>query len=47
MAADALWLDVRRTQPGYPIAADRDRDLADHLTLRATLDRAARAFARR
>ena len=47
MAADALWLDVRRAQPDYPTAVDRDRDLADHLTLRANLDRAARAFARR
>ena len=46
-AADALWLDVRRTQPAYPTADDRGRDLADHLKLRADLDRAARAFARR
>ncbi len=47
MAADALWLDVRRAQPDYPSAADRDRDLADHLKLRAALDRAASAFASR
>jgi hypothetical protein len=46
-AADALWIDVRRVQPDYPSADDRDRDLADHLKLRADLDRAASAFARR
>ena len=47
MAADALWLDVRRAQPHYPSAEDRDRDLADHLKLRADLDKAASIFARR
>jgi hypothetical protein len=47
MAADALWLDVRRAQPDYPTPADRDRDLSDHVTLRANLDRVAHAFAGR
>jgi len=46
-AADALWLDVRRAQPLYPSDADRDLDRADHLKLRADLDRAASAFTRR
>lgn len=47
MAADALWLDVRRTQPHYPSAEDRDRDLAEHVKLCADLDKAASVFARR
>ncbi|MBA3949451.1 MAG: hypothetical protein H0X44_05830 [Acidobacteria bacterium] len=46
-AADALWVDVRLAQPEYPSAADRERDLAHHLTLRARLDRAASAFTSR
>lgn len=46
-AADALWLDVRRAQPQYPSAGDRDLDRVHHLKLRADLDRAASAFARR
>lgn len=46
-AADALWADIRRVQPDFPSVADRDRDLADHLRLRASLDRVGRVFTRR
>ncbi|NQW03369.1 MAG: hypothetical protein HQ485_05020 [Acidobacteria bacterium] len=46
-ASDALWLDVRRTQPHYPSADNRDDDCAHHLKLCNLLDRAASAFAGR
>jgi len=46
-AADALWIDARHVLPVYPTPASRAEDLADHLALCATLDRAARAFTRR
>ena len=46
-AADALLLDIRRTQPGFPAERDRDSDYANHLKLRAALDCAAHAIARR
>ena len=46
-AADALLLDIRRTQPGFPAERDRAGDYASHLKLRAALDCAAHAIARR
>jgi hypothetical protein len=46
-AADALLVDVRRTQPDYPTERDRASDLDDHLKLLAVLARASHAIARR
>lgn len=46
-AAAALVLHMRRVQPGYPSARDRDDDLADHHALRQRLDRTAHAFTSR
>ena len=46
-AAQALLAHVRSVQPDFPSQADRDADLAAHLSLRATLDRAANVFTRR
>jgi len=45
--AQALLDHVRRLQPAFPDGRERDADLAGHLMLRARLDRAAHAFARR
>ena len=46
-AAQALLHHVRRVQPAFPDDRERNADLAGHLMLRARLDRAAHAFARR
>jgi hypothetical protein len=46
-AAQALLDHVRRVQPAFPDDRERDADLEGHLILRARLDRAAHAFARR
>lgn len=46
-AGQALMLHARNVQPGFPGDRARAADLAHHQTLRATLDRAAHAFARR
>ena len=46
-AANALLVDMRRTRPDYPTDRDREIDFSDHLKLRARLDCAAHAFARR
>ncbi|MBI2186332.1 MAG: hypothetical protein HYU37_04320 [Acidobacteria bacterium] len=46
-AAQALLQHVRRVQPAFPDDRGRDADLDGHLLLRARLDRAAHAFARR
>jgi len=35
---------VRRTRPEWPTAAERQRDLEDHIELKRRIDRAAGAF---
>jgi hypothetical protein len=46
-ASQLLLEYARSVQPDFPTGADRERDLAAHLSLRAALDRAAHAFTRR
>lgn len=46
-ASDALLLDVRKARPDFPTDGDRVIDFADHLKVRAQLDRASHALARR
>jgi hypothetical protein len=46
-AAQGLLAYARRIRPDFPTASDRERDRRDHEALRARLDRAAHAFARR
>ena len=46
-ASDALAAHMRAVQPDFPTPRQRDRDLTDHCSLRARLDRAAHAFTRR
>ena len=46
-AAQALMLHARTVQPAFPDDHSRAADLAHHQALRATLDRAAHAFAGR
>ena len=46
-AAQGLLIHARRVRPDCPSPSDRERDLLDHSMLRARLDRAAHAFARR
>jgi len=45
--ATGLWVHARRVRPDWPAAQDRAVDLAHHIALKARLDRAADAFARR
>jgi len=46
-AAQLLLAHARSVNADYPSQRDRAADLAAHLSLRATLDRAAHAFTRR
>ena len=46
-AAQSLLAHVRSVHADFPSQQDRELDLAAHLSLRATLDRAANAFTRR
>ena len=46
-AAQGLSAHARLIQPDFPTARDRERDWLDHAAVRARLDRAAHAFARR
>ncbi len=46
-AATALLQHMWTVQPDYPSRRHRDEDLADHLSLRQRLDRAAHAFTSR
>jgi hypothetical protein len=47
VAAQGLLAHTRQVRPDFPTVTDRERDWRDHATLRAQLDRAAHAFARR
>ena len=46
-AAQGLLSYARHARRDFPSADDRERDRRDHAALRARLDRAAHAFARR
>jgi hypothetical protein len=46
-ASQLLLEHTRSIQAGFPSQRDRELDLAAHLSLRATLDRAAHAITRR
>lgn len=41
-ASQALWVHMRQINPDWPTEAERQEDLAHHLELKRTLDRAAR-----
>jgi hypothetical protein len=43
-AAQALWTHMRQLRPEWPRAEDREEDLAHHLALTRSLDRAASAI---
>lgn len=46
-ASAALAAHMHAVQPDFPSSRQRDRDLADHASLRQRLDRAANAFTSR
>jgi hypothetical protein len=46
-AAQSLLAHARSVHADFPSQRDRELDFAAHLSLRATLDRAANAFTRR
>jgi hypothetical protein len=46
-ASRAIWAHLRAVRPEWPTPEDREADLRDHVRLKALLDRAADALARR
>jgi len=45
-ASQALWAHMRQVRPDWPSVADRETDLAHHITLKRALYRAASAVVR-
>jgi hypothetical protein len=45
--ADALFAHARRVRPEWPTDREREQDLAHHIELKRSLERAARAVSRR